>query len=509
MSPATLQTLKNLLYNVVSFGVNYGVAFFLTPYLVKHVGREAYGFLPLVNSIIGYSSILTSAIGSMSGRFVTMAMYKDDIPGANRYFNSVWVANAAFSALFTVVAVFFVVFADSLINVPGYLLTEVRWLFGLGTASLVFGLLTGYLAMGTFVKNRTDMTATRNIVLACANVAVIVALFSLFPPSIVYISVASLAIAPLSFCFNLSLKRKLLPELTLAPRRFFSFKAVKEVFFSGIWNSLNQLSNVLLQQIDLLITNIFIGAAATGSYALAKIAPTFVYSVLAVLSSSFSPRFNILFAQGKVAELVGEIKKSMKIVGFLVGIPIGLLLAYGKEFYALWVPSEDALFLYRLTVVTVAPLMIGGSINPIFGVFSATNKLRVPSLVVLGAGTANTVAIFVLLSTTNLGIWAIAIVGAVQGGLRNLLFTPSYGAACLGRKWHTFYPVMIKGCLGMAVVALGGFAFKQVLPADSWLKLLLSGAGAAAATAFVNLFFVFDRFERTALYSAIRGKFAR
>ena len=509
MSPATLQTLKNLLFNIVSFGVNYGVSFFLTPYLVKHVGREAYGFLPLVNSIIGYSSILTSAIGSMSGRFVTMAMYKNDIPGANRYYNSVWVANAAFSALFTVIAVFFVVFADSLINVPDYLLTEVRWLFGLGTASLVFGLLTGYLAMGTFVKNRTDMTATRNIVLSCTSVAIIIALFSLFPPSIVYISVAGLAIAPLSFCFNLSLKRKLLPELTLAPRRFFSFKAVKEVFFSGIWNSLNQLSNVLLQQIDLLITNIFIGAAATGSYALAKIAPTFVYSVLAVLSTTFAPRFNILFAQGKVAELVGEIKKSMKIVGFLVGIPIGLLLAYGKEFYALWVPSENAAFLYRLTAVTVAPLMIGGSINPIFGVFSATNKLRVPSLVVLGAGVLNTTVVFILLSATNLGIWAIAIVGAIQGGLRNLLFSPTYGALCLGQKWHTFFPTMAKGSLGMSVVMLGGLAVKQILPADSWIWFILSVAIAAAATSVINLFFIFNRFERAALYSAIRGKFVR
>lgn len=509
MSPATLQTLKNLLFNVVTFGFNYGVSFFLTPYLIRHVGREAYGFFPLVNSIIGYSSILTTAIGSMSGRFVTMAIYKDDIQGANRYFNSVWVANAAFSALFTVIAVFLIVFVDSVISVPEGLLTEVRCLFGFGSFSLICGLLTGCLAMGTFVKNRLDMTATRNIALSCTNVAIIVALFSLFRPSIVYMSAGVLVVAPLSFLFNLSFKRKLLPELTFAPWRFFSFSAVKEVFFSGIWNSLNQLSSVLLQQVDLLITNIFIGASATGSYALAKTAPSFIYGVLAMLSSSFSPRFNILYAQGKVQELVGEIKKSMRIVGFLVGIPVGLLLAYGREFYALWVPGEDAGFLYRLTVVTVAPLMIGGSINPIFGVFSVTNKLRVPSLVVLGAGTANTLAIFVLLSTTNLGIWAIAIVGAVQGGLRNLLFTPSYGAACLGRKWHTFYPVMIKGCLGMVVVALGGFAFKQVLPADSWLKLLLSGAVAATAAAFVNLFFVFDRFERAALYSAIRGKFAR
>lgn len=48
------QTLKNLLFNITSFGVNFIISFLLTPYLIRTVGKEAYGFIPLINSIIGY-----------------------------------------------------------------------------------------------------------------------------------------------------------------------------------------------------------------------------------------------------------------------------------------------------------------------------------------------------------------------------------------------------------------------------------------------------------------------
>ena len=59
------QVAKNLIFNTVSFGINFAISFLFTPYLIRTVGKEAYSFFPLVNNIIGYSSILTAAEGSM------------------------------------------------------------------------------------------------------------------------------------------------------------------------------------------------------------------------------------------------------------------------------------------------------------------------------------------------------------------------------------------------------------------------------------------------------------
>ena len=93
------QLALNLVFNTASFAINFVISFFFTPYLVKTVGKEAYSFFPLVNNIIGYSSILTAAVGSMGGRFITMSIYQNDKEGANQSFNSVWVANIFLSIL--------------------------------------------------------------------------------------------------------------------------------------------------------------------------------------------------------------------------------------------------------------------------------------------------------------------------------------------------------------------------------------------------------------------------
>lgn len=500
------QIAKNLFFNGISFAINLIISFFFTPYLIRTVGKEAYSFFPLVNNMIGYSSIITTAIGSMAGRFITMRIYKDDMEGANKYLNSMWVANFALSTFFTVISIFCVVYIDKLLTVPEEMLSDVQWLFGLGAFSMILGLLTGYLGLATYVKNRVDLSSSRSVICNIIRIASIFALFALFKPSIIYMSLSAVLAGLVGIYFNYNFKKKLLPELTIAPKKYFSFKLVKELTSSGVWNSVNQLSNMLLYQLDLLITNVFIGASATGDYAIAKTAPTLILSLLAMLAGTFVPHFNILYAQDKIDELIREVRKSMVIVGSLISIPIGFLAIYSDCFYTLWVPGQDSQMLYWMTFITLIPMIFGGSVNPVFGIYSATNHLRIPSLVLLGAGLLNVSVIYLLLKTTNLGIWAIIIVSAVQGGLRNALFSPAYGAICLKRKWTTFYPTMFRGIMGMSMVMIIGYTFKQVVEVNSWFLFFLSGAVVCSVALFINSYIIMSKTERQHLFSIVLKK---
>ena len=53
------QTLINIIANMVVSLVNFCISFFLTPYLIRTVGKDAYGFIGLANNFVGYISILT------------------------------------------------------------------------------------------------------------------------------------------------------------------------------------------------------------------------------------------------------------------------------------------------------------------------------------------------------------------------------------------------------------------------------------------------------------------
>lgn len=503
------QLSRNMIYNMLLFVINLGISFFLTPYIVNNIGREAYGFIPLINNMIGYTSIITTAVGSMAGRFITMRLYKGDYEGASYYFNSVFLANIVLSAIFTVLSIITICYLPLILNIPDYLLTDVKWLFAFTVLSMLLGLSTGILACGCYIKNKIDVSVSRSLVQNGVRVGLILLLFTFLKPSIVYLSLSAFIAALLGVYYNFKFKRQFLPEIPIKPKKYFSWSKLKEVTFSGIWNSVNQLSNLLLYQLDLLITNIFISAAATGEYSLAKMMPSLVLSFLASLSGSFYPKFNILYAEGKITELNALVKKSMKIVGLFVSIAIGILIVYSDAFYSLWVPNEDANNLHWLTVVTVAPMIFGGSVNPVFGLFATTNKLRIPSLVLLGAGILNTLVVFILLKTTNLGIWAIALTSAVQGGMRNALFTPIYGARCIGQKWNALFPTMFKAICGLGIVAGVGYVAKAFMPTDNWINLLMTMGSVAIVAALLNLTIIFNKSERTYLKNIVLSKIKR
>ena len=500
------QLSRNMIFNILLFVINLGISFFLTPYIVNNIGREAYGFIPLINNMIGYTSIITTAIGSMAGRFITMRLYKGDNEGASYYFNSVFIANIVLSAIFTVLSIITICYLPYILNIPEYLLTDVKWLFTFTVLSMLLGLSTGILACGCYIKNRIDVSVSRSLVQNGLRVGLIILLFTCLKPSIVYLSLSAFIAAILGVYYNFRFKQQFLPEIPIKPKKYFSWSKLKEVTFSGIWNSISQLSNLLLYQLDLLIANIFISAAASGEYSLAKIMPTMILGFLASLSSSFYPKFSILYAENKIEELNKLVKKSMKIVGLFVSIAIGLLIVYSDAFYALWVPNEDANTLHWLTIVTIAPMILGGSVNPIFGLFGTANKLRIPSLVLLGAGILNTTVVFILLKTTDLGIWAIAITGAVQGGLRNALFTPIYGAQCIGQKWYALFPTMFKAICSLGIVVGVGYIAKTFMPTDSWINITITMGSVAIVAVLLNLIVIFNKSERYYLKSIILKK---
>ena len=503
------QLARNMIFNILLFVINLGISFFLTPYIVREIGRDAYGFIPLISNMIGYTSVITTAVGSMAGRFITMKIYQGDYESASGYFNSVFIANILLSVLFTVIATIILCFLPQILSIPVHLVIDVKWLFVFTFLTMLIGLGTGILGCGTYVKNRVDVGASRSVVTNFVRVGCILLLFYLFKPSIVYMSLSAFIAGLLGAYYNIEFKKRFLPEINIAPKKHFSWSKLKEVTFSGIWNSVNQLSNMLLYQLDLLIANIFISAAATGEYSLAKITPALVLNFLAMLSGSFYPQFNILFAQEKKDELFTLVKKSIKIVGLFVSIAIGILVVYSDSFYNLWIPEENAKMLHWLTIITVVPMIFGGSINPVFGLFSTSNKLRIPSLVLLGAGILNTLVVFILLKTTNLGIWAIALTGAVQGGLRNALFTPIYGARCIGQKWHALFPCMFKAICGLGIVVGVGYIAKIFMPIDNWISLIITMGSVAIVATLLNLAIIFNKSERLYLKNIILSKIKR
>ena len=75
--------------------------------------------------------------------------------------------------------------------------------------------------------------------------------------------IASLVCTVYVICVNYYYTKKLMPIVKIK-YKFFDLQKIKKTISSGIWNSVNQLGNILSTGLDLFITNLFVGSGPMG-----------------------------------------------------------------------------------------------------------------------------------------------------------------------------------------------------------------------------------------------------
>ena len=499
------QLVINMSASFITYIVTFGINFFLSPYIVKSVGVDAYGFIGLANNFISYATLISVALHSMASRFITIKIHQKDMEGANRYFSSVFFANGIIAAVLFLIFAMMFIFLENIINIPPAIFWDVKLLFALLFVNCLITQMTSFLGVTTFATNKLYLASIRSIESQVLRAAIILPLFLLLTPRVSFLAISTLACSIYTIAFNIYYTHKLLPELKIK-RRFFDFKAIKELVSSGVWNLITRLGQILQDGLDLLITNLFINPLAMGVLSLSKTIPTIISGIVGSMVGAFSPNFTQLYAEGKTDELVASVKQSIKIMGVIVNLPIIVLLVCGDKFFALWQPTQDARQLHILSVLTCAGLIVVGGINCIYNVFTVVNKIRINSLLVCLTGLISTVTVFILLKTTNLGIYAVAGVSTIVATIRNLAFTIPYAAHCLGQKWYTFYPAVFRSVVFVAITTGVGYLLKMTIPSGGWIWFFVLAAVVVLLAMGIGMFVMLNKADRRYVIQKLKNR---
>lgn len=499
------QLVINMAASFVAYAVTFGINFFLSPYIVKNVGVDAYGFVGLANNFVSYAGIITIALNALAGRFVTVKLYEKDIQGANVYFSSVFIADLILSIFMGICGLAVVVFLEKLINIPGDLYIDVKLLFSYLFANCLISTLGTVFSIATFATNKLYINSIRQIESNLLRLCTVVPLFMFFTPRVSYLGAAALVMGLYVFIFNIYYTKKLLPDIHIKIK-YFNMRAILTILTSGIWNLIVRLGQLLLDGLDLLISNIFIDAVSMGILSVAKTVPSIISGIVGNLVGIFSPNFTILFAERKLDELRRSLKQSMKIMGILANAPIIILIICGERFYELWQPTQDARQLYILSVLSCSALIFNGGINCIYDIFTVVNKLKWNAIAVCVTGGVSTLLVYILVKTTSLGLLAVAGVSSAVATVKNLVFTVPYGAHCLGLKWYAFYSDVIRPVIFVAVSSCIGIAVESVLAVDGWCGLLLLGAISMAIIVAVGWGIILNKRDRQLILDRLRRR---
>ncbi|RZK26556.1 MAG: hypothetical protein EOO43_02465 [Flavobacterium sp.] len=497
----------NLVSNFFSALSGVGISFFLTPYIVEHLGKEAYGFYPLSNNFVMYAGIITTALNSMSARYITISLEKKDMREVNTYFNSVLFGNILISLGFIIVSAVFCFFIDQILDIPGNLLYDVRLLFIFIFVSLIINVSSAVFSVTAFAMNRFDKLAVINIISNVLKLAIIILLFYLFVPRIYFLGVVTAVTAAYMFFANYRLTKKLLPEIQIS-WSFFSRGALSIIVGSGIWNSVLAMSNVINTQLDLLIANHFFKASGMGFLSLTKFIPNAIYILLGIIVPIFLPEMLKAYAQNDMQRLKSTLDLSFKAIFLVVLVPLSVFFVYGDAFFKLWLPTQDHNALHILSVITLVPFIVHGTIETVYHVFVITNKLKIASFWGIFISLLNFVLVILLCLYSSLGIYSIPVAALISGVFSHLTFTPLYAAYCLQESRWYFFIKIIKGLGGFILLIAVTYGWRKLdlISVNSWPKFVLNSVVIGIVLLIITLFMRFDRSTINGMYAKLKQK---
>lgn len=500
----------NMTAQLTAFIVNLGISFVLTPIVDKMI-PNSYGFVNIANQFVQWAQVVVSALNTLASRYITIHLHKGEEQEASEYFSSVFFANMFMAAVFLVPAVFVIVFIDRMFQVPAGVLGDVQILWAFVFLNFFISIITSVFSTSTYSMNRLELSSIATIVTELARLGVLYIAYRFFSPYLFYIGVASVVSTSLMAFANAGFTKKLLPGIKITVKNF-RLDKVKELVSLGAWNSVTRLGQMLLDGLDTIIANIFINPEAMTILSLAKVVPTTLSSLMGTMVGVFAPSITIAYAKGDKKELMDTLKSSNRIMIFMMSIPIAFVTAYGDKFFRLWLSYKTAAEvkeIYVLSVLSMGVLFVSASIQVLYQVFIITKKIKLNSIVIVASGVSTTTIVFVLLNTTNLGLYAIAGVSVVVGLIRNMVFTPIYAAKCLEVKWTTFYGDIFMGLASIGIITVVAMLSKLVLPMDNWITFFLCGGFMGCVALVLNFFIVLRKAERQMVLGKVMSKLKR
>lgn len=464
----------NLISNILSYLVATILSFLITPYLVKNLGKEIYGFYGIANNFVNYITIIATALNSMAAKYITVEYVRGNEQKAKKYYSSIFFSNVILCLVLTPILVLAVFNLNILLNISNTYIRQVQCLFALIFAAMLLRFITSIYGTATYTTNRMDYRAYIDLAKAGLRLVLYLLLFTIFKPSIVYLGIVLFLLEAFNSVIQIAISKKLMPSMRIK-REYFDFHLILRTLKVGVWNSLNQLGDLLLSSSDLIMANILLGESASGNISIIKTLPTLISGVITAINGVFMPRAANYYAQGNKKELVKEIKHSQKLMGTVITPLVVTLIVFTSDFLNLWVPGNDIELLTNLANIDISRMLIVAVVWPVANLNIILDKVKTPSLLVIASGVLNIVSMYALTTYTDIRIYAIVVTTFVLTLLFYGLFIPIYSSKNLEISLWSFLKAEGQMLLSSVVTYYVVKLIHSCFTINTWFSFIIIG----------------------------------
>lgn len=494
---------RNVMFNWLGTIANMAVGFFLSPFILHHLGDVAYGVWVLTVSVVGYLSLLDLGMQSSILRFVSQGHAKQDHQSASDATSAALWVRLQISALALLLSAALAAVFPHVFKIPQDLASDARKAIVLIGATTAITMSLGVLGGVISALNRYDLQNYVTLLQTAIRVIGIVAVLRT-GHGIVAIAVCELVTVLAGKLLQVWMARRLYPELRIhlaKPKP----ETLKKIWSYSSYTFLITIAVQLVYQSDNLVVGAFVSTAAVTFYSIANSLCRYVTQVINSMSSTFTPAASSYEAVGDTASLLTLYRNGTRAM-MLASLPITItLIIRGSSFIGLWMGPEYSHISGIVLVILTIPLFFFFANQTPAAIAFGIEKHKTMAWWAIGEGVANLTLSIILVHWY--GIYGVAIGTLVPSLIAQLGFWPTYISKLVGLTpfeviWNVWGPTI----LSSIPFAIASWTMETFHPAHNIAEFFLQVI-VTLPVFFLTVALVFRSFVRSQVLPKIRSLF--
>jgi len=419
---------RNVLANWATYFASGAVSFFLTPFIVRHLGNSVYGVWVLLVSMTGYLGFLDLGIRGAVTRYVAKFHSESDHEKSSQTVSSAYGLFCGLGALAILVAVIFAIFVLPHFKIPPSYQKAAQVVVVIAGVNVAVSLISGVVGGVIVGLQRFDLLNSIAIGgIAIRSTAIVLALRS--GMGLVSLALIQLGCTVYELSLGVLLSRKLYPELRIATgnvRR----AHVGMIFSFGVFAFLLHLSNYFIFYTDALVIGAFLPVSMITFFAIGGNLTIYGRDLVGGFSRTITPLASKLEVRADREELKQEILNQARYCAMAMWPIFVTFIIRGHAFIGLWMgPSYAELSGHVLWILSV-PWLFGTGVSVVASAMLGISQHKRVVPFGLAEGLSNLVLSIALVK--SMGVVGVAWGTALPNMAISLFFWPWYTRRTLG-----------------------------------------------------------------------------
>jgi len=461
---------RNVLSNWFSLLVTTVTAFFLSPFVVHHLGNLAYGVWVIIMSLVAYMNLLDLGLRGAITRFVSKGSAQE-----NQEESSQAVSGALWIRLWVSLAIILtgLILAMGLQRVfviPPALQQAARLALLVTAVNVAVTLYCGVFAGVLVAVHRYDLTSSISIVQTCARAVGVVFLLR-SGHGILSLAIWELCISVAAQAATIVLCFRVYPQLKIA------FGRPDSATLRKLWNYSFYvfLINVALQvtyYTDNLVVGAFLSPTAVTLYAIGGLLISYSRQIVSSMTTTFTPLASSFEAQGNYENLRRLVIHGTR-AALLVSLPIQAALFFrGHTFIRLWMGEQYAQPSGTVMQILLLSLVFSSANTTSAGIVYGMEKHKRIALWGIIESVLNLSLSIILVR--RIGIYGVAWGTTIPSVIMEMILWPSYICKLLHMRVRTYlWQTWFRTGLGVMPFALASAASERFWPAHNLIMFFL------------------------------------